>query len=88
MDSTFSSLLMLAATVLFVVLLIKLLLKPIKAIFKFLLHALFGCALLYLVSFLGEYVGLIIEVNTLNLLIATVCGVPGVILLALYQFLF
>ena len=85
---TASSFLMLAATAVFVFLLIRLLLKPIKAVFKFLLHAAFGCALLYLVNFLGEYVGLTIEINTVNLLISAVCGVPGVILLVLAKFLF
>ena len=85
---TASGFLMLAATAVFVFLLIKLLLKPIKAIFKFVLHALFGCALLYLVSFLGDYIGLNIELNALNLLIAAVCGVPGVLLLVLAKFLF
>ncbi len=83
-----SGILMAAATVLFVVLLIKVITKPIRAVLKFLLHAVLGYGLLLLVNFLGDYIGLHIEMNTLNILIAAVAGVPGVALLVLAQFLF
>ena len=85
---TASSLLMAAATVVFVVLLIKILLKPIKGILKFLIHAAFGYLLLFLVSFLGDFVGLDIEVNLLNALVAGFFGIPGVLVLILAKFLF
>ncbi len=85
---TLSSVLMGAATILFVVLLIKVITKPIRAVLKFLLHAVLGYALLFLVNFLGEYVGLNIEMSTLNIAIAALAGVPGVALLVLAQFLF
>ena len=85
---TLSSVLMGAATILFVVLLIKVITKPIRAVLKFLLHAALGYALLFLVNFLGEYVGLNIEMSALNIAIAALAGVPGVALLILAQFLF
>ena len=85
---TVSSLLMAGAAILFVVLLIKVITKPIKAVLKFLLHAAFGYALLFLVSFLGEYVGLSIEMSPLNIVIAALAGVPGVGLIVLAQLLF
>ena len=85
---TVSSVLMTAAAVVFVVLLIKILLKPIKGILKFLIHAAFGYLLLFLVSFLGDFVGLDIEVNLLNALVAGFFGIPGVLVLILAKFLF
>ena len=85
---TVSSVLMAAAAVVFVVLLIKILLKPIKGILKFLIHAAFGYLLLLVVSFFGDFVGLNIEMNLLNILVAGFFGIPGVIVLALASFLF
>ena len=85
---TASSVLMAAATVVFVVLLIKILLKPIKGILKFIIHAVFGYLLLFLVSFLGDVIGLDIQMNLVNVLVAGFFGIPGVIVLALASFLF
>ena len=85
---TVSSIAMAAATVVFVVLVIRILLKPIKGILKFLIHALFGYLLLFVVSFFGDFVGLDIQLNLLNALIAGFFGIPGVIVLALASFLF
>lgn len=85
---TASSILMAAATVVFVVLLIKILLKPIKGILKFLIHALFDYLLLLLVSFFGDFIGLDIQINLVNALVAGFFGIPGVIVLALASFLF
>ena len=85
---TASSILMAAATVVFVVLLIRILLKPIKGILKFLIHAVFGYVLLFAVSFLGDFIGLDIPMNLVNVLVAGFFGIPGVIVLALASFLF
>ena len=85
---TVSSVLMAAAAVVFVVLLIKILLKPIKGILKFLIHAAFGYVLLLVVSFFGDFVGIDIEMNLVNILVAGFFGIPGVIVLALASFLF
>ena len=85
---TASSVLMAVATVVFVVLLIRILLKPIKGILKFLAHALFGYVLLCVVSFLGYFIGIDIQMNLINVLVAGFFGIPGVIVLALASFLF
>ena len=77
---TASSILMAAATVVFVVLLIRILLKPIKGILKFLIHAVFGYVLLFVVSFLGDFIGLDIPMNLVNVLVAgrvTICRSPA-----------
>lgn len=83
-----SGLLMTGAAILFVVLLIKVITKPIKAVLKFVIHAALGYVLLLLVNFLGDYVGLNIEMTPLHILIAAIGGVPGVGLLVLAQYLF
>ncbi len=85
---TFSSVLMFAALVVFVVLLIRILSAPIRGILKFLMHAAFGYALLFLASFFGDFVGLDIQINLINVLIAGFFGIPGVVFLALASFLF
>lgn len=85
---TLSSLLMIAAVVVFVILLIRILSAPIRWIVKFLAHAAFGYVLLFVVSFFGDFVGLNIELNLLNSLIAGFFGIPGVVFLALASFLF
>ena len=85
---TVSSVLMAAAAVVFVVLLIKILLKPIKGILKFLIHAAFGYLLLWVVSFFGDFIGIHLEMNLVNILVAGFFGIPGVIVLALANFLF
>ena len=82
-----SALMMLAVVVLGGWMLIKLLAKPIKFIFKFALHALLGYVLLFILSFLGEFVGLHLEINLLNVLITGFFGLPGVIFLVLLSFL-
>ena len=68
--------------------LIRILLKPIKGILKFLAHALFGYVLLFVVSFLGDFIGIDIQMNLINVLVAGFFGIPGVIVLALASFLF
>ncbi len=88
MSSTASSVLMLVGTVLFAILAIKLITKPIRMLFKFLIHAAFGYLLLWLVNFLGAYVGVHIEPSLINTLIAGIGGIPGVVLLVLAKFIF
>lgn len=85
---TLSSVLMLAAAVVFVILLIRILSAPIRGIIKFLIHAAFGYVLLFIASFLGDFIGLDIQINLLSALIAGFFGVPGVVFLALASFLF
>ncbi len=84
MDSM-PSILIIAVAVILGIVLIRLLGKPIKKILKLLLNAVFGYALLFVVNFLGDPVGIHIEMNLLNAIITGILGIPGVILLVLYQ---
>ncbi len=85
---TLSGILLIAALVVGAILILKILTKPIRWIFKLLLNAAFGFVLLFLVNFFGDPVGIYIGVNFVNALVAGFLGVPGVILLVVLQFLF
>lgn len=85
---TLSGILLIAALVVGAVLILKILTKPIRWIFKLLINAAFGFVLLFLVNFFGDPVGIYINVNFISSLVAGFLGVPGVILLVVLQFLF
>ena len=85
---TLSGILLIAALVVGAILILKILTKPIRWIFKLLLNAAFGFVLLFLVNFFGDPVGIYIGVNFVNALVAGFLGVPGVILLVLLKLLF
>jgi len=80
--------LILAAVVLLMKLLFRLLKLPVTWLFKLLLHALCGFVALFVLNFLGSYIGLYIEMNWVNAAVTGVLGVPGVLILLLIQFLF
>lgn len=80
---------MIAFAVLLIYVVVKLLAKPIKALMKLLLHAGMGLLLFWLVNKIGgEYFGFCLEPTNLRLVIAALGGVPGVVLMILYQLLF
>ena len=85
---TLSSLLMIGASILFVILLIKILSAPIRFIFKMALNALLGFVVLFIFNFFGDFVGLNIPITLVSALITGFFGVPGVLFLVLLQILF
>ncbi len=85
---TISGILVVVALILGAVLILKILTKPIRLIFKLLINAAFGFVLLFLVNFFGDPVGIYIGVNLINALVAGCLGVPGVILLVLIKMFF
>lgn len=76
------------AVVIGVLLLIRIFLKPIKKIFKFLLHAVFGFVLLFIVNYFGAGLGVYLEPDLLNCLITGFLGIPGIVILLLYHYVF
>ena len=79
---------MFAAAVVFVILLIKVISAPIKWILKMLLNAALGFVVLFILNFFGEFIGISVPINLISALITGFFGVPGVLLLVLYQILF
>ena len=80
--------LILAAAVFLLKLLFRLLRLPVTWMFKLLLHALCGFVALFVLNFLGSYIGLYIDMNWINAAVTGVLGVPGVLILLLIEFLF
>lgn len=84
MDTVFSLIIIAAAVGVFL-LVLKLLTKPIRFVFKLLINAFFGFLVLLLVNFLGAAVGISLTVSFLSALLVGLLGIPGVILLILFQ---
>lgn len=74
--------------ILLVVLLFKIIKTPLKWAFKLLIHAASGFIALVILNFFGGIVGLSLEVNIVNCLVAGILGLPGVILLLVLEYLF
>ena len=68
---------------LFSVTLVRMLLLPMKLLFKLLLHSLFGFLCLWLLNSLSVFTGIAFPINTLTTLTAGILGLPGIGLLAL-----
>ena len=75
---------LIAIIVLFVIL--KILALPLKIIIKLMLNALIGGVVLFLLNMIGARFGLIIDINWISTLLVGFFGVPGVILVLIFQF--
>ena len=80
--------LLIAAVVVAAYVLIKILAAPIKKIFKLLINAVCGFALLFLANFVGGFFNFVIPVNILTCIIAGAFGIPGVIFLVVVVIFF
>lgn len=83
----FGSILAFAAGLLVLWLICKLLSFPLRVLWKLVINALLGAAILFLFNLVGDFFSLSIPINALNALITGVLGVPGVILLLVLQWL-
>ena len=83
----FSVIIVIAAIVLGVVIVLRLLAKPIRFIFKLLINTVLGFVLLWLVNFFGGGLGIALELSLLNALVVGLLGIPGVLLLLAIHFL-
>ncbi len=80
--------LLIAAVLVAAYVLIKILAAPIKKIFKLLINAVCGFALLFLANFVGGFFDFSIPVNLLTCIIAGAFGIPGVIFLVVVVMFF
>ena len=67
--------------------LIRLLLLPLKFILKLVIHSGCGFACLWLLNLAAVYTGITIEINLITVLISGFLGIPGILLLLVFQFL-
>lgn len=70
---------------LFIVL--KLLALPMKLIVKLVINGLVGGLIIFLVNLIGANFGFIIDLNWITAIIVGILGVPGVVIVAILQFL-
>lgn len=80
-----SFILMIAGIALVCILLVKLLAKPIKIVFKLLINAGLGFIILFIVNFFGGFFDFSLGISFVNALVVGVLGVPGVIILVLLK---
>ena len=70
-----------------ILLLLRIFTRPIKKIFKFILHAVFGFLLLWLVNHFGAAFGVHLEPTLVNCLVSGFIGIPGVLILLALRYL-
>lgn len=61
---------------------------PVRFIWKFIYNGLIGGIMLWLVNFVGSYIGFEIGINIVTALIAGFLGIPGVVLLIAFKLFF
>ena len=83
----FSVIIIIAAIVLAVIIVLRLLAKPIRFIFKMLINTVLGFILLWLINFFGSGIGISLDLSLLNALVVGVLGIPGVLLLLAIRYL-
>ena len=76
-----STILLGAGIIVAVYVLIRILAAPIKKIFKLLINAVCGFALLFVANFIGGFFDFSIPINILTCIVAGAFGIPGVIFL-------
>ena len=82
-----SVIVIIAAIVLGVIVVLRLLAKPIRFVFKLLINTALGFVLLWLINFFGGGIGIALELSLLNAVIVGLLGIPGVLLLLAIHFL-
>ena len=83
----FSVIIVIAAIVLAVIVVLRILAKPIRFVFKLLINTVLGFVLLWLINFFGAGLGIALELTLLNALVVGFLGIPGVLLLLAIHFL-
>jgi len=81
---SFGTAVVVVALVVIVFLIVK---TPIKWVFKLIMNTLLGFVALFLINWLGGFIGINLAVNWINALVVGVFGIPGIALLLLLQWL-
>lgn len=84
MDFTMILPILIGVGVLFIVL--KLLALPMKLIIKLVINGLVGGLIIFVVNLIGANFGFMIDLNWITALIVGILGVPGVVIVAILQF--
>ncbi len=84
MDFTMILPILIGVGILFIVL--KLLALPMKLIIKLVINGLVGGLIIFVVNLIGANFGFMIDLNWITALIVGFLGVPGVVIVAILQF--
>ena len=74
-----------AILVLYIVL--KIISLPLKVIIKFMINALLGGIVLFIINLVGAQFGLVLNINWITSSIVGLLGIPGVIIVVIMHFL-
>lgn len=85
MDFTMILPILIGVAVLFIVL--KLLALPMKIIIKLVINGLVGGLIIFVINLIGANFGFMIDLNWITALIVGFLGVPGVVIVAILQFI-
>lgn len=75
---------LIGVAILFVIL--KLLALPMKLIIKLVINGLVGGAIIFVINLIGANFGFVLTLNWITALIVGILGVPGVVIVAILQF--
>lgn len=65
----------------------KLLLVPLKIVWKLVVNALIGGITLIIINFIGGFFGFSIDINIITALVTGILGAPGVVIILLLQYI-
>lgn len=65
----------------------KLLLVPLKIVWKLVVNALIGGITLIIINFIGGFFGFRIDINIITALVTGILGAPGVVIILLLQYI-
>lgn len=85
MDFTLILPFLIGIAILFVVL--KILTFPMKLIIKLLINGVIGGVIIFVVNLIGANFGFVLNLNWITALIVGILGVPGVVIVAILQFI-
>ena len=81
------NILALIVPVLIAIFVIKLLLSQVKLVWKLAVNSLSGFICLWLLNLASGLTGIVFEINFITALVVGFLGIPGILLLLLFQFL-
>ena len=83
-----SALLIYVACIIFIFLIGKIFIVPIKKIIKLIINSILGGALIYIINIIGEGYGFHIGLNIITSILVGILGIPGVVLLIILKLCF
>ena len=87
MGMEMSVLLTYAGAIVLLLVLGKLFLWPLKMVFKIAVNSIAGGIVILAINYIGAYFGVMIPLNMINALIVGVLGIPGAVLLLIFNIL-